>query len=128
MRSSDRNIQWLNLLKVNIVLNKDNRQVRYSISWFIQHLLDQIFATYHNFLDIRTLYLTCILVYLVTSWTDLTTSFVCGIHSCSHHTFYSLFITTCVTWCVYNLKKKTRHQGSHFAVAILTVHLCNFTL
>jgi hypothetical protein len=46
--------------------------VQYSKSWDIRHLWDQRVAGYCNFLGIRTLYLMRILVYLATSWTDLT--------------------------------------------------------
>jgi hypothetical protein len=38
----------------------------------IRHLWNQRVAGYYNFLDIRTLYLMCILVCLTTSWTELT--------------------------------------------------------
>ena len=46
--------------------------VTHIVGWFVWYLQDQTVAAYCSFLDIRTLCLTCVLVYLAISWTDLT--------------------------------------------------------
>jgi hypothetical protein len=45
----------------------------YYVTWFIQ---DQRSVSHCSLSDVRTLYIMCIVVYLVTSWADLTILFV----------------------------------------------------
>jgi hypothetical protein len=75
--------------------------LKHNRSCNIQNFQEQSGAKHCKFLDIRRLYLTCILEYLATSQTDrpLTTYFVTTLSCFPCCTFYSLFISTCMT-CV----------------------------
>ena len=42
--------------------------------------------------------------------------------------FYSLYVTTHLTWRMYNTEKPTRCRNTHFAVTILSVCVHKFTL
>jgi hypothetical protein len=53
-------------------LGVNAEKTKYSKICNMQHLQDCRFARYCSFLDIRILYLIYILLYLQTSWTDLT--------------------------------------------------------
>jgi hypothetical protein len=63
----------LYMLNIGVCSVCGHFQSHRSINWFIQHLQGQRIASYHSFLDITTLCLMCILVYIIaTSWTDQT--------------------------------------------------------
>jgi hypothetical protein len=94
--------------KENAFATVRNGSHKYSKSCNIWRLWDQRVSRCRNFPDIRMLYLMCTLVCLATSWTDLTFHLSLVILSCC--TFYSLFITTYIMWCIYNLKKKIQQD------------------
>jgi len=66
----------INILKKGLVANFCMKYYLvfsiYNKSCNMQHFQDQRNAGYHNILDIRVLYVIHILLYLATSWTDLT--------------------------------------------------------
>lgn len=63
-----------NVLTVFVIISSSNNELyKYSTSWFVWHFQDQRLARHCTFPHIGTLYLMCILVYLATTWPNITT-------------------------------------------------------
>jgi hypothetical protein len=70
---SVQNDPWMGFTWTTLVIEnqlRNHNKTYYSKICNIWHIQDQRVAGHCNFLDIRILYLICILVYLATSWSD----------------------------------------------------------
>jgi len=87
----------------------------WNTTWFFQYIIKvAIFSTFRikGMLDIIIFWILGIhiILYLATSWTDLTIWFVTWYPGLSMPRFLSLFITTHITQYTYDPKMPTGHQ------------------
>ena len=98
--------------------------IKWTKTWFIWHLQDQRseglqFTSYYSI--IPNVYDS-----VPSNCLNTHNHLICHMQSCPiFPTMLSIpcLVTPDITWCIYTLKKKTRNQVTHFAVAILIAYV-----